>query len=601
MTTTPPRWDLSNIYTGLDDPKLAEDINALKSITEGLSAYYEEKLAPALESETTPEALSELLNHVIDTRNELSLKINAVMGFLGLTLSVDSFNKEAEQLYSKVQIGLVPLSNLGNRISAWLGKLGDRLPAALQVPGSAHEHAFALLEEAEQSRYMMSEAEEELANELSLSASNAWENLQGTLTSQKSVEFELDGEMQTLPLPALINLRSHPDADTRERAYKREMEVFEEMKEPLAACLNGIKGEVNVLNRKRGREDCLHSSLDMARIDRETLDAMMGAMKDSLPMFRDYFRAKAKKLGYEKLPWWSLFAPVGSANKTYTFDEARDIILTNFGQFSPELATFAQSAFEKNWIDAEQRSGKRGGAFCMSVDVVKESRIMSNFDGSFDQVMTLAHELGHGFHNYCSYQANKTPYQSNTPMTLAETASIMCETIVLNALLQNPADDEEELVLLETAIGSEAQTIVDIMSRFYFEMEVFTRRQEATLSADEISEIMLQAQRDTYGDGIDPEVMNKFAWTWKPHYYSAYLSFYNYPYAFGTLFAKGLYAIYLEKGETFLEDYKALLASTGEASAADLAARFDINIRDKAFWKASLDTLKPMIQRYIEL
>lgn len=237
----------------------------------------------------------------------------------------------------------------------------------------------------------------------------------------------------------------------------------------------------------------------------------------------------------------------------------------------------------------------------MGVDGVKESRIMSNFDGSFDQVMTLAHELGHGFHNYCIYQANKTPYQSNTPMTLAETASIMCETIVLNALLENPADAEEELVLLETAIGSDAQTIVDIMSRFYFEMEVFTRRQEATLAADEISEIMLQAQLDTYGDGIDMDVMNKFAWTWKPHYYSAYLSFYNYPYAFGTLFAKGLYAIYLEKGEAFLEDYKALLASTGEASAADLAARFGIDIRDKAFWQGSLDVLKPMIQRYIEL
>ncbi len=500
---------------------------------------------------------------------------------------------------------MLPLGNLSNRISAWLGKLGDRLPKALQYPGSAHEHSFALLEEAEQSRYMMSEAEEELANELSLSASSAWDNLQGVLTSQKSVEFELDGKMQTLPLPALINLRSHPpDADTRERAYKLEMQVFEEMKEPpLAACMNGIKGEVNVLNRRRGRKDALHSALDMARIDRETLDAMMGAMQDSLPMFRDYFRAKAKKLGHDKLPWWSLFAPVGSANKTYSFTEAKELILENFAKFSPELAKLAQTAFESNWIDAEQRAGKRGGAFCMGIPVVKESRIMSNFDGSFDQVMTLAHELGHAFHNYCIYQAGKTPFQSRTPMTLAETASIMCETIVLTALLKNPSSPEEELMLLETAIASDAQTIVDIMSRYLFEMEVFIRREKGTIPADDISEIMLQAQRDTYGDGIDPpEVMNKYAWTWKPHYYSAHLSFYNFPpYAFGTLFGKGLYAIYLEKGDEFLEDYKALLASTGEANAADLAARFGINIRDKAFWKSSLDTLKPMIERYIAL
>ena len=598
---TPTRWDLSNIYTGLDDPKLTEDINFIKTISMELSALYEKELAPALSSDISAEALNQLLNRIVDTRNEISIKAHSIMGYLAATLSVDSFNKQAEQLYSKVQIEMIPLNNLSNRLSAWLGKLGDRLPKALEIPGSAHEHSFALLEEAEQSRYMMSEAEEELANELSLSASDAWGNLQGVLTSQKSVEFELDGKMQTLPLPALINLRSHPDADTRERAYKLEMQVFEEMKEPLAACMNGIKGEVNVLNRKRGRQDALHSALDMARIDRDTLDAMMGAMQDSLPMFRDYFRAKAKKLGYEKLPWWSLFAPVGTANKTYTFSEARQVVLENFAKFSPEMAKLAETAFDNNWIDAEQRPGKRGGAFCMGIPGVKQSRIMSNFDGSFDQVMTLAHELGHAFHNYCIYQADKTPYQSLTPMTLAETASIMCETIVLNALLKSPSSPEEELLLLETAISSDAQTIVDIMSRYLFEMEVFKRREKATISADEISEIMLQAQRDTYGDGIDPDVMNKFAWTWKPHYYSAQLSFYNFPYAFGTLFGKGLYAIYLEKGEAFLEDYKALLASTGEASAADLAARFGINIRDKAFWKGSLDTLKPMIERYIEL
>ncbi len=598
---TPTRWDLSNIYTGLDDPKLTEDINFIKTISTELSALYEKELAPALNSDISAEALNQLLNRIVDTRNEISIKAHSIMGYLAATLSVDSFNKQAEQLYSKVQIEMIPLNNLSNRLSAWLGKLGDRLPKALEIPGSAHEHSFALLEEAEQSRYMMSEAEEELANELSLSASDAWGNLQGVLTSQKSVEFELDGKMQNLPLPALINLRSHPDADTRERAYKLEMQVFEEMKEPLAACMNGIKGEVNVLNRKRGRQDALHSALDMARIDRDTLDAMMGAMQDSLPMFRDYFRAKAKKLGYEKLPWWSLFAPVGTANKTYTFSEARQVVLENFAKFSPEMAKLAETAFDNNWIDAEQRPGKRGGAFCMGIPGVKQSRIMSNFDGSFDQVMTLAHELGHAFHNYCIYQADKTPYQSLTPMTLAETASIMCETIVLNALLKSPSSPEEELLLLETAIGSDAQTIVDIMSRYLFEMEVFKRREKATISADEISEIMLQAQRDTYGDGIDPDVMNKFAWTWKPHYYSAQLSFYNFPYAFGTLFGKGLYAIYLKKGEAFLEDYKALLASTGEASAADLAARFGINIRDKAFWKGSLDTLKPMIKRYIEL
>jgi pepF/M3 family oligoendopeptidase len=537
----------------------------------------------------------------VEEANALELKAGKIFAFLGAIISTDSFNKAAEQLHSKMAIAMLPLHDLSVRISAWLGALGDRLDKALEIPGLAHDHAFRLLEVAKESRYLMTEPEEILANELTLSGGSAWDDLQGVLTSQKSVDFELDGKLQSLPLPALINLRSHPDADVRERAYKREQEVFEEMKEPLAACMNGVKGEVVTLDRKRGREDCLHSSLEMARIDRGTLEAMLGAIDDALPMFRRYFQAKARILGFEKLPWWSLFAPIGEVNKEYSFDEARDLILENFGTFSPEMAEFARGAFEKHWIDAEQRPGKRGGAFCMGVDAVQESRIMANFDGSFDQVMTLAHELGHGFHNYCAYQTEKTPMQTNTPMTLAETASIMCETIVFNAILKTVSDPLEERAILETTISSDAQTIVDIYSRFIFEKAVFEKRKESKLSADEISALMLDAQKRTYGDGLDQDVLNKFAWTWKPHYYSASLAFYNYPYAFGLLFATGLYAIYQKRGEEFVPDYMQLLASTGEASAADLAARFGIDIRDQAFWAGSLDVITERINRYIQL
>lgn len=599
--TTPPRWDLSTLYLSLDDPALAADIEAVqKSIQEATQAFESEYL-PLLDPATSPEALNHVLNDYVEEANELQLKAGKIFAFLGAIISTDSFNKAAEQLHSRLAIAMLPLQNLSVRINAWLGALGVRLDEALKIPGAAHEHAFRLLEMAKESRFLMSEPEEVLANELTLSGGSAWGNLQGLLTSQKSVDFELDGKVQSLPLPALINLRSNPDAKVREAAYKREQEVFEEMKEPLAACLNGVKGEVVTLDRKRGREDCLQSSLQMARIDRETLEAMLGAMDDAVPMFRRYFQAKARVLGQDKLPWWSLFAPIGEVNKEFSFEEARDLILEHFGSFSAELAFFAEGAFDNHWIDAEQRPGKRGGAFCMGVDAVKESRIMANFDGSFDQVMTLAHELGHGFHNYCAYQAQKTPMQTNTPMTLAETASIMCETIVFNAILKTVSDPLEERAILETTISSDAQTIVDIYSRFIFEKAVFERRKESTLSADEICELMLDAQRRTYGDGLDMDVLNKFAWTWKPHYYSTELSFYNYPYAFGSLFAKGLYSVYRERGEAFVGDYKALLASTGEAQAADLAARFGIDIRSKSFWVGSLAQIGEQIERYIAI
>jgi len=339
----------------------------------------------------------------------------------------------------------------------------------------------------------------------------------------------------------------------------------------------------------------------MARIDRATLNAMLAAIQASLPTFRRYFQAKARLLGMEKLPWWSLLAPLGESSAAYSFEEAEQLILTHFGSFSEELKDFARTAFEQRWIDAEQRPGKRGGAYCMEIPALKESRVMCNFDGSLDQVMTIAHELGHGFHNYCAFKADKTPLQTRTPMTLAETASIMCETIVFNAILASVRGTPDELPILESNLSGCGEVIVDIYSRFLFEQEVFKRRAQSTLSADEISEIMLDAQRQSYGDGLDENVLHKYMWTWKPHYYSPSLAFYNYPYAFGQLFATGLYAIFQERGQEFVPEYMQLLASTGEGSAADLAARFGIDIRDQTFWAASLRVIAERIERYIQL
>ncbi|HEX2698405.1 MAG TPA: M3 family metallopeptidase, partial [Anaerolineales bacterium] len=303
----------------------------------------------------------------------------------------------------------------------------------------------------------------------------------------------------------------------------------------------------------------------------------------------------------EKLAWWDVFAPLGKTDKTYSFDDARDFILDNFGNFSPDLSRFARRAFDSNWIDAEQRDGKRGGAFCMGVSGVKESRVLCNFDGSFDQVSTIAHELGHAFHNDCAYSAEKTELQQLTPMTLAETASTMCETIVTQAVLANTKDPQEELAVLEAQIQNAAQIVVDIYSRYLFEKEVFERREQAELSADDFCEIMERAQKETYGDGLDERYLQKFMWTWKPHYYSSGLSFYNFPYAFGLLFATGLYAIYKQRGVAFVEDYKKLLASTGEETAAKLAKRFGIDITKRKFWEDSLAIIGKRIDRFCEL
>jgi pepF/M3 family oligoendopeptidase len=495
----------------------------------------------------------------------------------------------------------VKLDQVEIKTRAWIGSVASRLPELLGLDKSVQAHSFYLKEAAEQSKYLMSPAEETLASELNLSGGNAWSKLQGTVTSQLSVDFELNGKVQKLPMPALINMRSHPDEDVRRRGYEAENKAWDTVKEPLAAAMNGIKGEVSTLNRHRGRKDALHSAIDIARIDRATLEAMLEAMHDSFPMFRRYFKAKAARLGTEKLPWWNLYAPIGESKTSFKFEEARDFILNHFGGFSPDLKSFAERAFAHNWIDAEQRDGKRGGAFCMDVPGVGESRILCNFDGSLDQVSTLAHELGHGFHNDCMVKAGKTELQKITPMTLAETASIMCETIVTSAALKLAKSPQDELAILETQLIGDSQVIVDIYSRYLFEKEVFERREKSELSADELCEIMEKAQKATFGDGLDERYLQKWMWTWKPHYYSSGLSFYNFPYAFGLLFATGLYAIYQQRGPSFVDDYKNLLASTGEGSAAELAARFGIDLRTKAFWQGSLKIIESRVDRYCEI
>ncbi len=598
--TTPPHWDLSNIYPSLESKEFKSAFNKLKKRIKELGEYFD-KVAVKANAKTPPKKLGRIIGELVDSFNDIQTLAGTLGAYIAFHVDTNSHDKVAKRLESEYEQAVVPLRKLGTRFTAWLGRVRPALKKAIPQHPSAKAHAFNLMEAAEQSKYLMPEELEGLAAELTLSGGNAWGKLEGTVTSQLTVDFELDGKLQKLPMTALINLRSHPDADVRRRAYEAENKTWESVQEVLAATLNGVKGEVVTLNKRRGREDALHSALDMARIDRPTLNAMMGAMKDSFPLFRRYFQHKAKLLGKKKLAWYDLYAPVGKSGGNISFEEARDFIIKNFANFSPELSAFARRAFKGNWMDAEMRDGKRGGGYCSGVETVKESRIFLNFDGSPDQISTIAHELGHAFHNECAYQQNKTVLQQDTPMTLAETASTFCETIMTEARLAKVKDPQEELAILEGDLNGASAVIVDIYSRFLFEKEVFERREKAELSADDFNDIMERAQKATYGDGLDENLLQKFMWTWKPHYYSTGLSFYNFPYAFGLLFGMGLYAIFQKRGEAFVEDYKNLLASTGEASAADLAARFGIDIRKKKFWADSIAIIARHVDRYCEL
>ena len=597
-TSALPHWDLSSVYPGLESREFEESVADLRNKLDLLDRHLDDHHVARTTAPLPAARLAVVTAGYLDRMNAAQRLYLTLRFYTWSFVATDSYNDLAKRRNSEIEILGARLEQQSTRFQGWLGVHRDALPAATAADPLLDSHRFYLEEVADQSRYLMSEAEESVAAELALSGRNAWSRLQATVVSELTVPFERDGQQITMPMTELLNLTNDPDAETRRRAYEAEIAAWGTVREPLAAALNGVAGTVVTLTRRRGRTDPLHEALDRARIDRAILEAMMGTMEASFPVFRRYLKKKAERLGDEALPWWNLYAPIGKG-RSYAFDETRDLLLDQFFRFSARLGTLSQRAFDEHWIDAGPRAGKVGGAFCMPIPAVGESRVLCNFDGSLREVFVVAHELGHAFHNACL--EGRTELQKITPMTLAETASVFNETMLLNAALAASQSRDERLSILDASLIGGSQTVLDISSRFRFDLEVFERRARAELSSDEFCEIMLRTQAETYGDGLDERYRHAYMWTWKPHYYRPDVTFYNFPYAFGLLFGLGLYKVYEDSGETFVADYEQMLASTGEGTAADLAARFGIDLRRPEFWQGSLAVLERQVEQYSAL
>jgi pepF/M3 family oligoendopeptidase len=590
-----PRWDLSVVYPGIDSPEFAAGFEETFRQVDDLVRLFDELTSddqpPAPLSDVTVSAVETL----IDGFNTIYEAIETLSSYIYGHVSTDSRDDLAQARLSEFEQRALPLSKLRPRATAWLGSLD--VDALLERSSVARDHEFMLRYSQESARHLMSPVEEFLAAELHLSGGSAWEKLHGNLTSQILVPIDLDGETRQLPMSEIRNLAYNEDRDVRRRAYEAELAAWEAAALPIAASLNGIKGEANVLNARRNWPDPLDLAVFQNRIDRPILDAMLAAARDAFPDFRRYLRAKASLFGTDQLAWYDLFAPIGAGNRDWPYGDATDFIVSQFGTFSDRMQELAARAFRDSWIDAEPRSGKVDGAFCMYLRG-DESRILANYTPSYSGVSTLAHELGHAYHTFA--QADRTILQADTPSTLAETASIFCETIILEAALEH-ATPSEEVAIIENSLQEATQTVVDITSRFLFEQRLFAARQHRELSVDELNELMLDAQRETYGDGLDAALLHPYMWAVKGHYYSVNHAFYNFPYMFGLLFGLGLYARYRQDPESFKTGYDELLSSTGLADAATLAARFGIDLRSSAFWQESFDVVRRQIDRFLEL
>jgi oligoendopeptidase F len=586
-----PHWNLDQYFPGLESPEFASAIAAMK---EGIAAF-----SGIVEEITTGTSADPVADHdrAVGPLVGLLEDVSLIMTYISAHLAVNSRDAAAQRLMSEAQIALIPLRQANTRLTAWIGEQDvEHLIASSDL---AREHAFQLRNTKEEAAHLMSPEEEALASELTLSGGSAFGKLHDDLTSQIMVRFEKrPGEEVEIAMSEVRNLANDPDRDVRRRAFEAEIAAWKQWETAIAAALNGVKGEHVTLARRRNWGSGLDQSLFQNHIDRTTLDAMMTAAREAFPDLRRYWKAKAKALGVEQLMWYDITAPVGENNREWSWDEGMDFLLEQFGSFSEEMRAMAQQAIDEEWIDAEPRPGKGDGAFCANTRDGK-SIVLSNFTPSFDGVSTMAHELGHAYHNVCERERTSLQRMS-TPMTLAETASTFCETILRKAAIEKGTDDEK-FAILEGALVDSGQIVVDITSRFLFEQAVFEQRADRQLTADEFCELMTDAQKQTYGDGIAEDGLHPYMWAVKGHYYSTNRAFYNYPYMFGLLFGLGLYAKYQEDPETFRMNYDDLLASTGMADAAELAGRFGFDIRTPDFWRASLDVIRQDVDEFVAL
>lgn len=579
-------WSLDKLYTGYNDPKFIEDFNKVDASISELNNFVNN-----LENN---EASSNLLK-AIEVLEEQETLFTKLFAFASLKQSGNTKDVDSASYLGRLSDKASGTTKALTILKKYIANIKN-LDEIISANPSLKEYEYFLSLIVEDNKYVLNDQVEEVISKFNISGGSAWSKLQSYLTS--SVQVDYKGEKTNLS--TIRNLAYEADPVVRKEAYEAELACYEKIKDSLAFSLNNIKLQVINECKLRGFESPLAQTLHNARMKRETLDALLEAMKEYLPKFHQYLKAKGEALGHKNgLPWYDMFAPMGNNNKKFTIEESKDYLVNLFKGFSTDLAEMVERAYDEEWIDFYPREGKVGGAFCSGIHPIKESRILTNFDGNFGDVVTMAHELGHAYHNL-NVENNKI-LNTDYSMPVAETASTFNENIIMNAAISSAENDDVKLALVESQLQDVTQIICDIYSRYLFETAVFANRSESFMFSDKLCEIMLNAQKEAYGDGLDNNILHPFMWACKGHYYSTGRSFYNFPYAFGGLFARGLYAQYQEEGEAFIPKYKKLLNATTIMSVEDVAKIADIDLTDTKFWKKGLESFAKQIDIFVEL
>ncbi len=601
--TALPRWSIADVHESLTARSFVDAMERSASDVERLVALFDELGIRAIDPRPATVVDGAAADRVLDEYNRVAADLDIVEASIYATVSTDSRDARAQGLMSELEPSEAAMRPLLARLADWVAALGAESLA--QVSQRAEEHLGPLSRFGERAAHQMAESEEHLYAELASTGSGAWGRLQRDVTSQLSAEVALPTGVATLPMPAVRGLATDAEVAVRRAGYEAEMTAWPKVELAVAAAMNAIKGETNTVNRRRHWDSPLDASLFANSVSRATFDAMQAAVRDSLPDFRAWMKVKARLHADDQsmptpaigagLAWWDLVAPLPVAAADLSWDDGIDVVRSAFNSYSPVLGGLVDRALAEQWIDAPPADGKSGGAFCMPF-VGDRSLVLLNWSGSAESAQTTAHELGHAYHN--TTLVDRTSLQRRLPMALAETASIFCETLVVEAGLAR-LEGNDRLALLDIDLQGTNQVVVDIHSRFLFETEVYARRQRRTLSAAELCEMMIEAQGAAYGDGLDQTTAHPYMWLLKPHYYGS--SFYNWPYTYGLLFGLGLFARYQDDPEHFRAGYDTLLSRAGMDTAEELGRAFDLDVTDEAFWTASLDVVRARMANYAEL
>ncbi|EPM6851664.1 M3 family oligoendopeptidase [Enterococcus hirae] len=588
-------WDLDSIFSGgSDSPALNE---RLEKLEKQITTYYQ-----SVNQWDHSVSTNDELTTLIKQQETITEGFSQCNSYITALLSANVKDTQAKLLSGKLYSLLPRWQSADTILSKKFAEISDNNWQTLLQTDEFSLIAFRMNEIRRDGHRLLSEAEENIINTLSLDGLNAWSSHYDTIVGTIVIPFEENGKVTDLSAGQAFNkMMGDPDPLVREKLFIAWEKAWQEKTSLLSDTLNHLDGFRLSTYKLHGMNDYLQKPLEYNRLKKETLDVMWATIQKNKQPLVDYLTRKANLFGKEKMEWQDQDAPIilgDLKEKTFTFDEAASFIIENFQKFSPKMATFAQSAFEKSWIEAEDRPGKRPGGYCTELPETQESRIFMTYSNSVNEVATLAHELGHAFHS--SVMWDLPALNRDYAMNVAETASTFAELIVADATLKAAKTKEEKINLLDTKLQNALAMFMNIHSRFIFENRFYSARQEGLVSEEEITQMMVEAQKEGYHDAL--ATYHPHFWAAKLHFFIDDVPFYNFPYTFGYLFSLGIYAYANKKGTSFEQEYIELLRDTASMTTEELAQKhLGVDLTKPDFWQAGIDMVLEDINSFMTL